>query len=278
MQQPELYRSSSTCNLPISYDPYVKPVGQIVEIGERAEVVFRFCTGFNILQGQYFFTAGHCMSSDGVCHVYDPQHPMSRNRCVVNFGYEMCRTGLQDTRIQGIEYLHDGYYSRILGKVDQGQCTSMNLDYGVLKLSPESAQFGSLEFSNELVVPNKTGVLLVHHPEGYPKQYGVGQVTRHDNQFLVHSAHTKGGSSGAPVISTQSGGVVGVHVSGDGTTQQHNSAVMVSQIVQDAYRENKKWVTPYLRQFGIYHQPAPRRGSTVILDNRVTHNNGNCCQ
>ena len=49
------------------YNWAIKPVGQLVNVGERGELQFRFCSGFNISDKGYFLTAGHCISPGNIC-------------------------------------------------------------------------------------------------------------------------------------------------------------------------------------------------------------------
>jgi len=281
-QQPRqpTYNTSSTCHLNQQYDWLVNPVGQIVEIGDRREIKHRLCTGFNI--GSYFLTAGHCISTgydQPVCYTYDVKSPLLQGRCVVNFGYEMCDLNVPDTRSQDTESLTDGQYSTIQRIVDQGHCNTGNYDYGVLQLSPDSGRFGSLKLSNESINIGKK-VTLVHHPEGNPKQYSSGQVHHLNQGRFFHTAHTMGGSSGAPVVSNDSCKVIGVHVAGDGTTQRYNNAVPIKEIVETAFDNNQSWAKPYYKEFGLFTRARSNSRSTINLTEARTYNTNNtnnCC-
>ena len=51
--QVEPYETTIGCSNIIS------STGQIIEVGERGEIIDRLCSGFNI-SSNYFLTAGHC--------------------------------------------------------------------------------------------------------------------------------------------------------------------------------------------------------------------------
>lgn len=244
----KLYDTTSSCKLPSSFDQYTGPVGQLVELGAKCEIIHRFCTGFNINGGAHFLTAGHCTNSGGyVCDVADR---ITAGRCFVNFNYEMCGLGIDDTRIKSLQKCVDGCYHEVKRTLSQGFCGSESLDYCILQLDPTSGKHGSLGLSSEKLA-KALDVLLVHHSEGHPKQYSTGQISDIYPDMFSYSANTMKGSSGAPVISCKTGGVIGVHVIGDEFTQQGNSATMISSIVKVAHQAKQSWVVPQLQKFGL---------------------------
>ncbi len=263
------YDTQSVCNIRNSFPHLTNPVGQIIELGERREIISRFCSGFNILGGGYFLTAGHCItstSSAAMCIAFDADSAVGQGKCVVNFGYDACQYGITDTRTSALKFVTDGRYSSILRVVDHGYCGSNQLDYAILQLEPNSASFGTLELSSESPdIDNQ--ILVVHHPEGYAKQYSTGDITHYDQepQTFGHSAHTEGGSSGAPIISQTTSEVIGVHVRGNPEQTAH-TAVTSRSIVEDAHQRGRYWVNSYLSKFGLF-QPQP--STSIAASNAV---------
>lgn len=77
-----------------------------------------------------------------------------------------------------------------------------------------------------------------------PVQYSAGRVNSINDNRFYYDAHTRGGSSGAPVIDyfKSNPKVVGVHVAGNELTLANNCAVPIYQILLDAKASNQNWV------------------------------------
>lgn len=241
-----------------------EPVGQLVEIGEKFEIVHRFCSGFNVLDAAYFLTAGHCISKYG-CYNFDYSSPVPNDKSVVNFGYEGTRyrySGVGrnsacdyrvgcDNRMNDLRYVREGEFAFVRHIIAHGFCNEKALDYGVLKLDPSAASFGSLELSNEDIYSWKP-VRLYHHPEGRPKKFSDGNIVNVLTYGFSHSAHTAGGSSGCPVIASDTSEVIGIHVQGNKDDQLSNVAISSREIVKNAYESDERWVSRYLNKFGFF--------------------------
>lgn len=99
------------------------------------------------------------------------------------------------------------------------------LDYAILKIKKESSKkmpsfYSHLStdipdiFSSSF--PTQSLISVVHHPEAKPKKVSLGVVKSSTSTLFHHSAHTEGGSSGAPIyISNTATSIVGIHTAGD---------------------------------------------------------------
>jgi V8-like Glu-specific endopeptidase len=257
-------------------EKFLNPVGQIVELGEKGEIVNRFCSGFNVNRGQYFLTAGHCISSafgEPVCFSDDSRSPIPNGRCAVSFGYEAPEMRLYDGRMVNLSVPE--YVFRITETVSHGYCKPAQTDYGVLKLAPGAEKWGSLEFANYSPSIGHP-IVIIHHPKGIPKRLSEGKITSYTlkHSCFIYNAATHGGSSGAPVLSNVDGKVLGVHVAGNEATQQTNTAVSMSTILTSTKKSHYEF-------FG-YSSPSISSlnvdGDSVELHRSPTQPGGGCCQ
>lgn len=82
--------------------------------------------------------------------------------------------------------------------LDHGACNFKQTDYAVFRLSPGAAKE---EFVHLTLGRARQGsnVALAHHPDGAPKKISFGQIQGVSDNHYDYTAHTLGGSSGAPV-------------------------------------------------------------------------------
>ncbi len=234
------YHIGEVSQLKPHYDWLIKPVGQIVEVGERKEIKNRFCSGFNIGEG-YFLTAGHCLSQGNVCYLYDPN--VNVDGLAVTFDFAHSHQG----------FVENFYPIRV---IDHGHCnvdfnypiTNATTDYAVFQLNAQSINYGTVNLTLNRPEVNNTDVVLAHHPAGTRKKISFGKIKAIDDKTVNHSAFTLGGSSGCPIALEHSKEIVAVHVAGsthNGTKvpdQKHHFGITIKEIARVAKDNSKEWV------------------------------------
>lgn len=211
------------------------PVGQIVRLGDRGEIVHRFCSGFNVHGGQYFFTAGHCISAQEICIADDGVNLEKLLQYgAVNFGFKEKKITYdsKDNRLNDTYITEKGLVFKIENIEAHGHCEPANIDYGILKLSSGSEAFGSLNL-DDTCPEIHTKIYTIHHPRGIPKRYSEGELISYSKDYgtFRHSAYTYAGSSGAPILVKHDHKVVGIHMAGDEDTQKIHEAVSTDTIL-----------------------------------------------
>ncbi len=242
------YHIGESHQLKPHYDWIINPVGQIVEVGERKEIKRRFCSGFNIGDG-YFLTAGHCLSQDNVCYLYDPN--VNVNGLAVTFDFAHSHQFVENfSPIRVVDHGHcnvDFNYTITYGTTD----------YAVFQLNAQSINYGAVNLTLNKPAVNNQDVVLSHHPAGTPKKISFGKIKTIDDKTINHSAFTLGGSSGCPIALENSREVVAVHVAGsthNGTKvpdQIHHFGITIKEIARVAKDNNKDWVY----NLGLFQRP-----------------------
>lgn len=255
------------------------PVGQLVEVGERGEILYGFCTGFNI-QGGLFLTAGHCFlpNSRMSCEIDTDNLDLRKYR--ISYDYQCQSNG--DYRVCSLPILENTY--KIHRLEAQGHCAyngNKRLDYSVLTLDPAASRYGQLNLTYrlpDLVEP----IAIVHHPEGHHKHIsqGIVQATDPKRKLFDYTAHTYPGSSGAPVISLKDHKVIGIHVTGSELPNTgnvripdhvHHEAVPVKDIIDEAIQHNESWVSK-LGLFGRSNTSFMNLNDTIRIGNDIALN------
>lgn len=92
------------------------------------------------------------------------------------------------------------------------------LDYALLRLKDRTDYplntRGLLKLDLEAPLTLQTGLYIIQHPKGQPQQNSSGRFLRYkENQpeYILHSALSEDGTSGAPVINTTNWKVVALH-------------------------------------------------------------------
>ena len=110
-----------------------------------------------------------------------------------------------------------------------------SMDYAILRVSGNPAEtWGSLTLSDEDPRPAEE-LLVIHHPQGLPKRVTRGRCQAAQPRVtlgtdLFHTCDTQGGSSGAPVYSSETGDVLAIHRAN--ATAEFNTAVRVASLVE----------------------------------------------
>lgn len=95
------------------------------------------------------------------------------------------------------------------------------IDYAVVRLGPDATgalpgdRFGRLRLAPPGTVSPGDMLCLIQHPNGEPKRIEAGPARTVDTGLITYNGiDTSGGSSGAPLLASPSGEVVGVHTNG----------------------------------------------------------------
>lgn len=234
-------------------------VGQIIELGEKGEILQRFCSGFNI-SNNYFLTAGHCFG--GGC--YNKEY--LNKTYYVNYGYQFDSKKEQTSRVTFVK----GDYAP-LRRIDNGFCTYADIDYSVCKIGAFYYSTGTPFTVLPITItisPTNTTVVAVHHPEKKPKKLSFGKITDLNTSIRLrdgpqatglvdHSCSIARGSAGSPLVDqkTGTGFAVNVAVTYDSATGDiiNHHALPIQQIVKVA-REEKKHPTSasWLKAVGLF--------------------------
>ncbi len=176
------------------YSNITDPVGLIQLDGES------LCTGFLVGQ-RNLMSAGHCDQMDKCRQQYEEY---GADRYQVVFGYDQEEKDRPSPHAYSVKEIK-GFY----------KCND-SYDVASFKLSSDAAykQFGKLQLQEPYIKKQK--IMVPHHPNGQTKKLSAGNVVAYYPQvgLFGHTANTLPGSSGAPVVSENSGNVIGVHVSG----------------------------------------------------------------
>ena len=275
------YNISEVFKYKPTYNWISNPVGQIVKIGDREEILHGFCSGFNIGDG-YFLTAGHCLSSDNVCYIFDSSVNLDSLR--ISFNHEFSIIG-HGQIISKREIKNELLPIRV---VDHGSCnvsfgtavdSNKPSDYAVFKLDPRAAQYGELKIDTAL--PNvKEDIVLAHHPAGTHKKISFGKIKSVKKEMVNHTAFTLGGSSGCPVALKSNRNVVAVHVAGSVDNiklpdQKEHYGITIEEIVKVAHKNKKAWINSF-NFFGNSNNDRLNVNHGGNQNHQPT-NNSNCC-
>lgn len=181
------------------------------------------CTAF-VVGPRLVLTNQHCITSD-----------QERESALVDFNYDF-----DDSPTPGI-------------KVQSIVAQDAGLDYSLLKLEGDPPSgVGRLHFAPagwKWTDPH--ALLIVQHPSGLPKKVSIADcklagvdrvgVTRGDRSDFGHLCDTLGGSSGSPVMDSDTGLVVGLHHFGfvEGSNDPVNQAVVYARVLADILRKDK---------------------------------------
>ncbi|WP_373526269.1 serine protease [Nostoc sp.] len=114
-----------------------------------------------------------------------------------------------------------------------------NVDYAIVQVGRNvdgqlpSQKYGKLKVAKQDLTESNAMLCLIQHPQGRPKRIEAGPLHSNSNGIILYaSIDTLGGSSGAPILSGDTGEVVGVHTNGGCTTSSdgENSGVAIGVI------------------------------------------------
>lgn len=221
-------------NLGVSVD-FVKkhqgPVGQVqwnenlnyISPGDVSGV--RWGSG-TLIANDLFLTAGHLFDSDPegwtIPRINNTNNPISPKEIAlnmkVNFNYQVDSMG----QIQA----ETSYKIKELVEYREG------LDYAIVRLEGTPGnKYGIAKISNEDAQVNDT-VCIIQHPEGLPKKVEAGPVTLFKDEYITYNdIDTQGGTSGAGILHSPSGLLVGVHTNG-GCPDENNYGVRISSLIE----------------------------------------------
>lgn len=94
------------------------------------------------------------------------------------------------------------------------------VDYAILELGPDNAGrvasdvFGTLPVAaHDLTTPGAE-LCFIHHPDAGPKRVDAGPVVNNAGGIIFYAINAGPGSSGAPILSADTGELVGIHIMG----------------------------------------------------------------
>jgi V8-like Glu-specific endopeptidase len=188
----------------------------------------RWCSGM-MISDDLFLSAGHCFDSnpddwivprkEGTNEPISP--PEIAKNMHVNFNHQHDTTGkLRSSRSFPILELLE--YRR-------GE-----LDYAIVKLDGKPGNiYGFKDISSEDAVVGDM-LCIIGHPEGDPKKIEAGPATDfRDNRIGYKDIDTFGGTSGAGILISPKGIIVGVHTNGGcGRAIGHNYGHRITSLIQ----------------------------------------------
>lgn len=219
--------------IPDEFEWLSRPVGRMVEIDSRGNVLYGYCSGFNIQNGDYL-TAGHCLKEK--CEIGDKKFI---DRCRINFGYQFeYKKDLLGS------WPVDGELFEIYRIKDHYSCQapySDSFDYAILGLDPRAAKYKSLEIVAEFPKV-KQAVAVVGYPHGERKTISRGKFDGFEkyvpnDEFtgkVFYSACTFGGSSGSPVANVKDQTIFAVHIKGIEATQSSHIGISIREIAKSS--------------------------------------------
>ena len=230
------------------------------------------CTGTMIARN-LVLTAGHCVDAryyetehkDKVKmpRVYDRRRKSSQLEhselglfLQADFNYQLPYRTADNDVTSSIDSREE--FSTPVIEVVSSKYKPYNLDYAILKLSPENLKPSSFSIGlskMELTArPRRTQPLaIIQHPSGNTKKIGTGTVHASNSSRVFYSdLSTEGGSSGAGILN-RNGKLVGIHTRGrcgngnsdvgwdpDGVpNSNHGMRIsVISEILKDALKES----------------------------------------
>lgn len=212
-------------------DEHEGPVGQLQwqEDLQDLEVVHesatryageRWCSG-TLIDDDLLLTAGHCFMIQNMPRPADVARHMQ-----VNFDYQRDSDGeLRGAETHEIvelvehEFRHDG------------------LDYAVVRLAGTPGEtYGTAKIAGRDAAEGDR-LCLISHPNQMPKRVEAGHATHlHDVRIGYGDLDTADGSSGAGILKSPSGHLVGVHTMGgcDAVRSSHNHGIRIEPLLENS--------------------------------------------
>lgn len=194
-----------------------RPVAELTFVSKDTQKETN-CSAF-LVNKTILVTNAHCVSE-----------PWQTRTATATLGYETKSTDEQDFQIAKIIV------------------TDRDLDYTLLRIDGNADSWGFVEFGRALHPHQK--LILIQQPNGGPKKIAVRKceieslsapgITDKRTDFF-HLCDTEGGSSGSPVMDSDTGLVVGLHQGGQWNPighDFHNLGVHSDLILKDIARSN----------------------------------------
>ena len=178
----------------------------------------RWCSG-TLIDDDLLLTAGHCFTIQNMPRPADVAGHMQ-----VNFDYQRDSDGeLQEAQMNEVvelvehEFRHDG------------------LDYAIVRVAGTPGEtYGTAEIAARDATEGDR-LCLISHPNQMPKRVEAGHATHlHDVRIGYGDLDTADGSSGAGILQSPSGHLVGVHTMGgcDAVRSSHNHGIRIEPLLE----------------------------------------------
>ena len=139
---------------------------------------------------------------------------MIKNRKTINFFYDSMNAKTQSIKLDPDKRFIQDFIR--LYEIDK----SLNIDATIIEILPEDNisddyfLYIDEQYINNLESLKNQNISIIQYPKG-DLNYAFGQITNIDVYQIFHTADTKKGSSGSPILLRNTSKVIGIHTSGD---------------------------------------------------------------
>ena len=163
-------------------------------------------------------------------------HVFFTNNHVLDFNF------LNTENYINIEYLLESKKIN-LSSGNRFKYTNELLDYTIIEIFPSDNIKDFFDIDEGIIKKNENtfyqgqDICIIQHPEGKEISFSQGEIINIIGFKIKHSASTKEGSSGSPIILVDKMTVVGMHSSSI-TNKNLNGGIFMKNIIEDLYEKN----------------------------------------
>ena len=149
--------------------------------------------------------------------------------------------------------------------------TNKLMDYTIIEIFPSDniKDFFDIDEGIENTFYKGQDICIFQHPQGKEISYSQGEIYDIKGFRVIHSASTKEGSSGSPIILSDKMTVIGIHSSSI-TNKNLNTGIFMKNIIEELYEKN---LLKNIKDFKINY--STNQKGILVLNESIRDDNEN---